>query len=143
MANPVIPNLDGSNPGPAGVSTVNTVSAYGDAQFQQVISVTMTPVSVAAASAVEQSFGLNGVTFVTATTSLKPGDVITGVTPPSDVAGVGPMYGRVDPTTVDKFYVKFVNPTAGALVPASGVYNITIWRPTLGYLATPQTAVLG
>ena len=143
MANPIVPNLDGSNPGPASVSTVNTVLATGDAQLQQVIQVTMTPVAVTTITAPEQSFGLNGVTFVTAATGIKPGDVITSVTPPSDVAGVAVVYGRVDTSVVDKFYLKFVNPTAGSVTPASGVYNITVWRPTLGYATNPQTAVLG
>jgi len=33
MANPVITNLDGSNPGPAGISTINTQLIVGNQQF--------------------------------------------------------------------------------------------------------------
>lgn len=136
MANPITPNLDGSNPGPAGVSTINTQSPYSTFQFIQAIQVTITPVAVATITVVEQSFGLNGVSFATATTGIKPGDVILGISPPSTVAGVGISQYRVDTTTSDKFYIAFVNPTAGSLTPPSGTWTITVGRPSQTNSAT-------
>ncbi len=142
MANAIVPNLDGTNPGPAGISTVNTQTIYGTAQTIQTLYVTMTPTVVATISTVEESFGLNGATFVTATTGIKPGDIILAVDPPSTPNLAISGY-RVDPTTADKFYVSFTNPTAAGVTPPSGVWLITVARPNNANAALPQTAMLG
>ncbi len=128
-----------ANPGPASQVTVNTESPRGFFQFVQTIGVTMTPASVATITVAEQSFGANGVTFVTATTGILAGDVILSVVPPSTTAGVGISQFRVDTATNDKFYVSFVNPTAGALTPPSGVYLITVGRYIQSVSTTPGT----
>lgn len=142
MANPVITNLDGSNPGPAGVLTVNTQTPYSDYQFIQTIGVSLTPVAALTITAAEQSFGLNGVSFVSAATGIKPGDIILSVNAPSDVAGVTLASYRVDPTVVDKFYIKFVNPTGASATPASGVYTVTVARPNLSNSPILPTAIV-
>lgn len=116
------------NPGPSTTTTVNTQTPYSTELTIQTIAVTMTPVSVATITTAEQSFGANGVTQVTAATGIMAGDVILGVSAPSHVAGVVAANWRVDPAVNDKFYVTFVNPTAGGVVPASGVYLITVGR---------------
>jgi hypothetical protein len=116
------------NPGPAVTNTVNTQSPYSPEITIQTIAVSLTPVSVATITTAEQSFGLNGVTQATAATGLKAGDVIVGVSPPGMQAGVVVANGRVDPAVDDKFYLQFVNPTAGGVVPTAGLYLLTVAR---------------
>jgi len=116
------------NPGPATITTVNTQSPYSPEVTIQTIAVNLTPVSVATITTAEQSFGLNGVTQVTAATGIKAGDVIIGVNPPGMTTGVVVANARVDPAVDDKFYLEFVNPTAGGVVPLTGLYLLTVAR---------------
>lgn len=116
------------NPGPATQTTVNTQSPYSTGVTIQTIAVSMTPLIVATITTAEQSFGLNGVSQVTAATGIKAGDVIFGISSPSLVAGVAIANYRVDLTVDDKFYVTFVNPTAAGVTPVSGTYLITVAR---------------
>lgn len=132
-----------ANPGPSNSALQNTVPLRSNNQFSQTIGVTMTPVAVATITVAEQSFGLNGVSFVTAATGILAGDVITAVSPPSTVAGVGISQFRVDAAVNDKFYISFVNPTAGSLTPPSGVWLITVQRTlqtTVGEISPPTLA---
>lgn len=94
----------GSSP----VST--TITAQGR------VSVSLTPVSVAAATCAEQNFTIAG---------LAVGDFVD-VTPPGITAGVAPVCARV--SAANTLTVTFVNPTAGALVPAAGVHQIQVMR---------------
>ena len=128
-----------TNPGPAIEQTVNTQSPRGFYQFIQTIGVSLTPVAVATITTAEQSFGLNGVSQVTAATGLLPGDVILGVSPPSLTAGVMLGQGRVDVATADKFYLQFVNPTAGSVTPPAGIYLLTVGRLIQSITTTPGT----
>ena len=127
-----------ANPGPATIVTVNTEPPRSTAQFVQTIAVSMTPAATATITVAEQSFGLNG-TVVTAATGILAGDVILAVNPPSTVAGVGISQFRVDTATNDKFYVSFVNPTAGSLTMPSGTYLITVARFIPSASLTPGT----
>lgn len=127
------------NPGPAIETTVNTQPPRSTLQFIQAISVNMTPLSVATITVAEQSFGANGASQATAATGILPGDVILGVSPPSTTAGVGISQFRVDTAVADKFYVSFVNPTAGAVVPPSGQWLITVARYIQSVSSTPGT----
>lgn len=127
------------NPGPAVETTVNTQPPRSTAQFIQTISVAITPVAVATITVAEQSFGLNGASFATAATGILPGDVILAVSPPSTVAGVGISQWRVDTAVADKFYIAFVNPTAGSLTPPSGQWLITVARLIQSVTTTPGT----
>jgi hypothetical protein len=143
MANPLITGIAGAqNVGPSSTSTVNTQTPYSFVQFIEPIFVTLTPVAVATITTAEQSFGLNGVSFVSAATGIKAGDIILGVSPPSTVAGVTLASFRADATTNDKFYITFANPTAGSVTPASGVYTITVMRLNLSNAATLPTALI-
>lgn len=117
-----------TNPGPASTATSNTQLPVTLGQFIQTISVSLTPLAVATITTAEQSFGLNGVSQVTAATGIKKGDVILSIAPPSMTAGVGISGYRCDVTTDDKFYIQFVNPTAGSVTPPSGQYLITVAR---------------
>lgn len=80
------------------------------------ISQSLTPVSVATATCAEQQFTVTG---------LAVGDAVS-VSPPSITAGVAPVCARVSATNT--LQITFCNPTAGALVPAAGVYQIQIVR---------------
>jgi hypothetical protein len=142
MAFPVTPNIDGTNPGPASMSTVNTQSPYSTLQFTQTIAVTLTPVATATITVAEQSFGANGVSFVSAATGIRAGDIITAVSPPSTVAGIGISQYRVDAAVNDKFYISFANPTAGSLTMPSGVYLITVARYNLSNASVLPTALV-
>ena len=127
------------NPGPAVETTVNTQPPRSTAQFVQTIAVSMTPLSVATITVAEQSFGANGASQVTAATGILPGDVILAVSPPSVGTAVGIASWRVDTAVADKFYVAWVNPTAGALVPSAGTYLITVARFVQSASVTPGT----
>lgn len=116
------------NPGPATQTTVNTQSPYSPEVTIQTIAVSLTPLSVATITTAEQSFGSNGVSQVTAATGIKAGDVIIGVNPPGMTAGVVVANARVDPAIDDKFFLEFVNPTAGSVVPLTGLYLLTVAR---------------
>jgi hypothetical protein len=128
-----------ANPGPASIVTVNTQSLRGTEQFIQTIAVSITPVATATITVAEQSFGLNGVSFATAATGILAGDVILAINPPSTTAGVGISQFRVDTAVNDKFYVSFVNPTAGSLTMPSGSYLITVARYIPSVSTTPGT----
>lgn len=80
------------------------------------ISQALTPVSVAAASAVEQNFTVPGILV---------GDFVD-VSPPSIVAGVAPICARV--SAANTLTVTFINPTIAAITPAAGVYQIQVMR---------------
>jgi hypothetical protein len=45
----------------------------------------------------------------------------------------------VDTSTNDKFYVTWVNPTAGSLTPAAGTYLVTVARYNTSNGPTPGT----
>lgn len=81
---------------------------------QRIISASLTPVSVAANTAAEQSFTV-------------PGAVVNDLI--CDVGGntgnaTGVVGARV--TAADTVAVKFINPTAGPLTPGAGVYSFLL-----------------
>lgn len=80
------------------------------------LSATITPASVAAATAVEQTFTVQG---------LETGDVVF-VSPPSILAGVSVTSARV--SAANTIAITFQNSTAGALVPPAGAYRIGVMR---------------
>lgn len=90
--------------------SIPAVAAFGK------ISQSLTPVSVATITCAEQAFTVPG---------LAVGDAVT-VTPPSITAGVAPVCARV--SAANTLQITFCNPTAGALVPAAGIYRIKVVR---------------
>lgn len=80
---------------------------------------TLTPAAVAAATAVEQTFNVPG---------LKVGDLVV-VTPPADTQAVAKGAARV--SAANTLALWFINPSAGALTPAAGVFEIVVIRPAL------------
>jgi len=116
------------NPGPAQATANNLTDIIGNPIFIETITVSLTPLAVATITTAEQSFGAAGVSQVTAATGILAGDIILAISAPSLVAGVGIAGFRVDATVNDKFYITFVNPTAGSVTPVSGSYKITVAR---------------
>lgn len=133
--------MPGVNPGPSTTTTVNTQTPYGFAYTIQTIAVSLTPVAVLTITAPEQSFGLNGVTQVTAATGILADDIILGINPPSVTAGVAMASWRVDGAVNDKFYIQWVNPTAGSLTPVAGIYLITVARYNQSTLGSGNPAL--
>ncbi len=127
------------NPGPAQTTQLNLQSPYSAELFVQTIAVSITPVAVATITTAEQSYGSNGASFATAATGIRAGDVILSIAPPSMTAGVGISGYRVDTATADKFYIQWVNPTAGSVTPPSGTYLITVARFNQSTTVTPGT----
>lgn len=124
-----------SNPGPASTSTYNIVAPASNARVIETISVTLSPAAVGAATSAEQ-------TFTGLSTGILAGDVILSITKPTAQAGIGIVGYRVDATTNDKFYITFMNATAGGVTPtASEAYLITVARLIAG--TTGITTVSG
>lgn len=79
-------------------------------------SLSLTPVSVAAATVAEQTFTVTGLTV---------GDDVF-VNNPATATAVGIVGARV--SAADTLALRYVNPTAGALVPTAGVHDIIAFR---------------
>jgi len=77
---------------------------------------TLTPASVAANLTAEQELTVPG---------LAVGDVVVGVQTPAWGNATGLCGLRVK--TTDKLGATFVNPTAGALVPGAGVWDLLVY----------------
>lgn len=119
--------MPSTNPGPAITSTVNTQAPMSNHAKIETLSVNLgTIAGILTVTATEITFSGLG-------TGLQPGDVIVGVSKPTAQAGLGIAGWRNDPLVADKFYITFVNPTAGTLTPtAAETYLITIARPIPG-----------
>lgn len=89
--------------------------------YQANLSVSLTPASVGATTCAEQTFAVG---VEAAFADLDAGDFIS-VTPPSITAGVAPVCAR---SSGGNLIITFCNPTAGALTPAAGVYQIHVIR---------------
>ena len=119
-----------TNPGPSIQTTVNTQPPQSNLAKIETLSVNMgTIAGILTITTTEITFSGLG-------TGLLPGDFIVGVTKPTAQAGLGIAGWRNDPLVADKFYVTFVNPTAGTITPtAAEIYAITIARPIPGSAA--------
>lgn len=119
-----------SNPGPAVQTTTNTQAPQSNHAKIETLSVNLgTIAGILTITTTEITFSGLG-------TGLLPGDVIVGVSKPTAQAGLGIAGWRNDPAVADKFYITFVNPTAGTVTPTAGeTYAITIARPIPGSAA--------
>jgi hypothetical protein len=81
---------------------------------QDIITQTLTPVSVAATTAAEQTFTVPG---------LLTTDMVD-VNWPGSATAVGLVGARV--SAANTLALTFVNPTAGGLVPTAGAYKILV-----------------
>lgn len=120
MGFPSSTNIDGSNPGPNSSGKPDTTQApIGNVQMVGVFTVPLTPVAVAAASAVEQTFSAIGV-------GVQPGDSVS-LSALAALNGVG--IGQTRVVATDEIGVTFINPTSGSITPTSGSYQLEVVRP--------------
>lgn len=121
-----------TNAGPSQEVTINSVPVRGTLATVQTIAVSMTPAGTLTITCAEQTFSGLG-------TGILPGDVLLAVNPPSTTAGLAQAQFRVDTAVADKFYVAWVNPTAGTLTAPSGNYLLTVGRFMQTVSVTPGT----
>lgn len=79
--------------------------------------VVLDPVSIAASTTAEQDFTVTG---------LKSTDIPIALIKPTLTAGIG--IGNVRVKTANTLSVTFINPTAGAIDPASETYKLVVIR---------------
>lgn len=96
----------------------------GNAYGIYILSTTINPASVAAATTAEQTFTVAG---------LKLNDIVY-VTKPTVTAGLGIAGARV--SAADTLAIAFVNATASPIDAASETYTVTVLRPESGVAAT-------
>ncbi len=96
----------------------------GNVAGEYIVSTTINPASVGAATSAEQTFTVTG---------LKIGDFVS-LEKPTATAGVGIVNVRV--SAADTLAVTFMNATASSVDPASEVYRLRIARPESGVAAT-------
>ncbi len=114
-----VSNVDGFNPGPNSASLPDTSqSPIGNLWKLGTFKISLTPASVAATTAVVQQFAATGI-------GLQVGDSVV-VNPPGTTTGAVQAAAYVSAT--DTLALQFVNPTASAVVPAAGVYTVTVFR---------------
>lgn len=104
-------------------------NSQGEAHSIHGFSVTLTPAATAAASCVEQAFT---VTAGSNTSTLRAGYLPkvadhVHVSPPSSGNNVGIAGARIN--TSGQLVIKFINPTAGSLTHAAGIFNVWVVRP--------------
>lgn len=91
----------------------------GNVQSMGVVSLTLSPASVAANTTAEQTFTLPG---------LRASDAVCGISKPTAQAGLGIVGMRV--TAANTIGITFSNNTASPIVPtASEVYLVQVVRP--------------
>lgn len=116
-------NIDGSNPGPNVVTLPDTVQyPVGNLWKVGTFQLNITPAAVAADTAPFQAFADTGI-------GLLVGDAVTvgvgsGLTPEVNVA-IADAYV----SAADTLSIRFVNPTAAAITPTKGNYQVTVLRP--------------
>lgn len=122
-----------ANPGAASQVTTNIVPIVGNVNKVEVLSINLgTIAAVNTVTAPEITFSGLG-------SGILAGDVILSVSKPTAQAGLGIAGWRNDAAVNDKFYITYVNPTAGNITPtASETYLITVGRFTSG--STPLAA---
>jgi hypothetical protein len=126
MAYPVITNIDGTNPGPASVSTASPQAPIGNIWKDGVFNVTLSPSSVAASTSAEQTFAATGIGLLTT-------DVVI-VQKPTAQAGL--VLGGSRVSAADTLAITFGNTTAATITPtAAQVYQVAVFRVQPNYLA--------
>jgi len=120
MAFPATTNVDGSNPGPNSVTLPDTVQMpVGNLWKVGQFAITLTPASVANATAAEQTFSATGIGLLTT-------DVVFAQKA-ANQAGLGIAGTRV--SAADTLAINYINATAATITPtAAEVYTVTVLR---------------
>ena len=96
---------------------LSSTIARGNILYDGMLQATLTPVSVAGSTAAEQSFTIPG---------LQLNDFLDVNCNAAQTAGISIGNARV--SAVNTMTLEFANSTAGALTPATAVYNINVIR---------------
>ena len=110
-----------ANPGPAITSTQESFAPMTNVVKGGVFSLTLTPVAVATITTAAQNFASTGIGLVV-------GDYVSVAFNGAQTAGVGVLDAYV--SAADQLTIRFVNPTAASVTPASGTYLVSVQRPT-------------
>jgi hypothetical protein len=102
-----------------------TLLGRGNILYDFLIGVSLTPVAVAGANAVEQSFTVLG---------FQVGDFVDAQCTVAQTSGIG--IGNCRISAANTLTIEFVNSTAGSLTPAAGIYNVNVSRPENTVLPT-------
>jgi hypothetical protein len=86
-----------------------------------VFSLSLTPAAVATITTAAQNFANTGIGLVV-------GDYVSVAFNGAQTAGVGVLDAYV--SAADQLTIRFVNPTAGNVTPASGTYLVSVQRPS-------------
>jgi hypothetical protein len=105
-----------TNAGPSSTTNSPSVPTFGNASNEYILSVSLSPASVAANTTAEQSFTISGL----------QGSDMAAVNKPSAQAGLGIVGCRVAANTL---YITYVNATASPIVPSQENYLVNIKRP--------------
>ena len=121
-----------ANPGPASAQTQESFAPMTNVVKGGVFSLTLTPAAVATVTVAAQNFASTGI-------GLLAGDMVIVAFNGAQTAGVGITDAYV--SAADQLTIRFVNPTAGSVTPASGTYLVSVQRPntsTQSVTVTPQ-----
>lgn len=117
MANPIVTNVDGTNPGPnVSQSPDTTQSSIGNVWKTGAFDLAITPAAVAANTTAEQSFAMAG---------LLTTDYVS-VSKPSAQAGLGIAGVRV--SSAGNLGITYINATSAAITPAAETYVVHVVR---------------
>jgi hypothetical protein len=97
-----------------------TIIATGNVQSTFILSVSLTPVAVAANSTVEQSFTINGLSSAT--------DQVSDVSYIGGAWSVNVSLANYRVSANNTLTVSYSNPTGGSVTPPSGTYYVEINR---------------
>lgn len=134
MANPVVTNVSGTNPGPTSGAPDTPQSSIGNLWKVGTFAVSLTPAALSTGPSIgEQTFVGTAATASTTqyfpTIGLLTTDVIVVTKAGAQTAAVGILDARVSAT--DTIAIKFLA-TAGTPTPAAGTaaapYNVTVFR---------------
>lgn len=108
-----------SNPGPASAQTQESFAPMTNVVKGGVFSLTLTPSAVATVTVAAQNFANTGI-------GLLLGDMVSVAYNGAQTAGVSITDAYVSAS--DQLTIRFVNPTAGSVTPASGTYLVSVQR---------------
>jgi hypothetical protein len=109
-----------ANPGPAATNTYSPQMPTGNVSRMWSFPLTLIPPAVAAASIGAQAFSNTGL-------GLQVGDTVQVSFQAAQTAGVSISDAYV--SAADQLTIRFVNPTAGSVTPAAGIYQVLGFRP--------------
>jgi hypothetical protein len=109
------------NPGPASTVTQESFAPMTNVVKGGVFPLTLTPAPVLTITTAAQNFANTGI-------GLAVGDYVSVAFNGAQTVGVGVLDAYV--SAADQLTIRFVNPTAASVTPASGTYLVSVQRPS-------------